>query len=95
MRILSAIVNLSELSIDPANVRKTGRGKEPKFAASIRVRGVLEPLIVTAKIMGRPLTDREKLENIDWAMTHCDHCEEWIGWGRDICPHCGHHNLTD
>ena len=52
MRILSAIVNLSDLSIDPANVRKTGRGKEPKFAASIRVRGVLEPLIVRSDPKG-------------------------------------------
>lgn len=39
-------VKLSELSIDPINVRKTARGGEPKFAASIRKRGVLEPLVV-------------------------------------------------
>lgn len=42
----SKTVKLSELSIDAANVRKTGRGEEPKFAASIRARGVLEPMIV-------------------------------------------------
>ena len=58
MRILSAIVNLSELSIDPANVRKTGRGKEPKFAASIRVRGVLEPLIVRSDPKGDRMGQR-------------------------------------
>lgn len=42
----SATVPLSILSIDSANVRKTGRGKEPKFAASIRKRGVIEPMLV-------------------------------------------------
>ena len=46
MKTESATVKLSELSIDTANVRKTGRGEEPKFAASIRLRGVLEPMIV-------------------------------------------------
>lgn len=39
-------VKLSELDVDEANVRKTGRGKEPKFAAIIRARGVIEPMIV-------------------------------------------------
>jgi ParB family chromosome partitioning protein len=42
----SKTVKLSELTIDPSNVRKTGRGEEPMFAASIRARGVIEPLIV-------------------------------------------------
>lgn len=46
MKNESKIVKLSELSIDKANVRKTGRGQEPKFAASIRVYGVLAPLLV-------------------------------------------------
>ena len=46
MKTESATVKLSELTIDPSNVRKTGRGEEPKFAASIRARGVLEPLLV-------------------------------------------------
>lgn len=49
----------------------------------------------TAKEIDRALTDAEKLENVDWFMTHCDKCEEWTGWGKDVCPHCGHHNLTD
>lgn len=48
MNNAATTVKLSELSIDPANVRKTGRGEEPKFAASIRARGVIEPLIVRA-----------------------------------------------
>lgn len=37
---------LSQLSIDAVNVRKTGRGAEPEFAASIRAKGLLESLIV-------------------------------------------------
>lgn len=39
-------VKLSQLSIDPLNVRKTGRGTEPKFAASIRKRGVYQRMLV-------------------------------------------------
>src|SRR5579862_2207463 len=39
-------VRLCDLSIDPSNVGKTGRGEEPMFAASIRAQGVLEPLLV-------------------------------------------------
>lgn len=42
----AVVVRLGDLSIDPTNVRKTGRGEEPKFAASIRKRGVLEPMLV-------------------------------------------------
>lgn len=48
MIIAQTTVKLSDLSIDPANVRKTGRGEQPKFAASIQKRGVIEPLIVRA-----------------------------------------------
>lgn len=50
MNTAATTVKLSELSIDAANVRKTGRGEEPKFAASIRARGVIEPLIVRASL---------------------------------------------
>ena len=46
MNTESVTTTLAMLSIDPANVRKTGRGEEPKFAASIRKRGVIEPMIV-------------------------------------------------
>jgi ParB family chromosome partitioning protein len=39
--------NLSQLSVDDkVNVRRTGRGSEPEFAASIRAKGVIEPLVV-------------------------------------------------
>lgn len=47
----------------------------------------------TAEMMGRPLTDAEKKENIDWFMEHCSKCDGHIGWGTDKCPHCGYHNL--
>ena len=46
MKAEAKTVKLSELIIDPANVRKTGRGEEPKFAASIRARGIFEPMLV-------------------------------------------------
>ncbi|OFX05666.1 MAG: hypothetical protein A3E78_03210, partial [Alphaproteobacteria bacterium RIFCSPHIGHO2_12_FULL_63_12] len=42
-------VKLLQLEIDPLNVRKTGRGTEPKFAASIRKRGVYQRMIVRPK----------------------------------------------
>jgi len=49
----------------------------------------------TAEMMGRPLTDAEKLDNITWFMEHCAKCDEWIGWGTDKCQHCGYYNLTE
>lgn len=40
-------VQLAELSVDDAiNMRRTGRGVEPQFAASIRAKGVITPLVV-------------------------------------------------
>lgn len=40
-------VPLSSLSIDErANVRKTGRGAEPRFVGSIRAKGIIDPLTV-------------------------------------------------
>jgi ribosomal protein L40E len=48
----------------------------------------------TAEMMGRPLTDAEKLENIDWFMEHCAKCEQKIEWDTNKCPHCGYYNLS-
>ncbi len=42
-------VKLLQLELDPLNVRKTGRGAEPKYAASIRKRGVYQRMIVRPK----------------------------------------------
>lgn len=42
----SEVAKLSQLTIDPTNVRKTNRGGEPKFASSIAKRGVLQPFTV-------------------------------------------------
>jgi ParB family chromosome partitioning protein len=54
-------VPLSELSIDDTvNVRKTGRGSEPQFAASIRAKGVIEPLIVRKNGKGYTVTNGSK-----------------------------------
>lgn len=39
-------VPLNKLKVDPANVRKTGKGPSPQFIASIREEGVLEALTV-------------------------------------------------
>jgi len=51
---------LSELSIDKVNVRKTARRAEPIFAASIRRKGVIEPLIVRPNGQGYKITNGGK-----------------------------------
>lgn len=51
---------LSELSIDKANVRKTGRGQEPMYVASIKAKGIIEPLIVRANGSGYHVTNGGK-----------------------------------
>lgn len=51
---------LSALSIDKANVRKTGRAAEPIFAASIRAKGIIEPLIVRPNGKGFTITNGGK-----------------------------------
>jgi len=53
-------VPLSALSIDNANVRRTGRGAEPQFAASIRAKGVIEPLTVRTNGKGYTITNGGK-----------------------------------
>jgi hypothetical protein len=54
-----------------------------------------KPKLRTPKTEGRPLTKLEQLENIDWFMVHCNKCQEWTGWAKDVCPHCGYHNISD
>ena len=44
----------------------------------------------TAKQMGRPLTAKEQLENLDYFLTHCDKCEKEVPWGSEVCEHCGY-----
>lgn len=39
--------------------------------------------------LGRPLTELEKLENLDYAMMHCMDCEKPVEWGAPVCEHCG------
>lgn len=51
---------LSALSIDAVNVRKTGGGAEPIFAASIRAKGIIEPLTVRANGKGFTITNGGK-----------------------------------
>ncbi len=53
-------VALSELSIDPANVRKAGRGAEPEFAESIKVKGIIDPLVVRPNGKGFLVTNGSK-----------------------------------
>ena len=26
---------------------------------------------------------------------HCRYCEEWLGFGEDVCPRCGSTQVTD
>lgn len=52
---------LSSLSIDEeANVRRTGRGPEPEYTASIQAKGVIEPLIVRRNGKGYTVTNGGK-----------------------------------
>jgi ParB family chromosome partitioning protein len=53
-------VQLSELSIADINVRKTRAGAEPLYAASIRAKGVIEPLIVRKNGSGYTITNGGK-----------------------------------
>jgi hypothetical protein len=38
---------------------------------------------------GRPLTDAEKMANMERAMTHCWTCDGYVGWSAEKCEHCG------
>ena len=40
--------------------------------------------------LGRPLTAAEKLENLDWYLTHCDKCKAEVAWGAEVCETCGY-----
>jgi ParB family chromosome partitioning protein len=53
-------VPLSQLAIASINVRKTNSGAEPKFAASIRAKGVIEPLTVRKNGNGYTITNGGK-----------------------------------
>jgi len=53
-------VPLGQLSVDAVNVRKHGRGAEPAFTASIRDKGVIEPLIVRKNGKGYTVTNGSK-----------------------------------
>lgn len=53
-------IPLSQLSVSDINVRKTGRGAEPEFTASIREKGVIEPLIVRKNGKGFTITNGSK-----------------------------------
>lgn len=43
---MSDTVPLSQLTLDAVNVRKTGRGSEPIFVASIEAKGIIQPLVI-------------------------------------------------
>jgi len=65
-------VPLSLLSIDEkANVRKTGRGSEPMFVASIEAKGIIEPLTVRINGKGYAVTNGGKrLSALQWMKDH-------------------------
>jgi ParB family chromosome partitioning protein len=48
----TAHVPLSQLAIDPANIRHAGAGAEPVYIATIEQHGVIEPLIVRPETTG-------------------------------------------
>jgi ParB family chromosome partitioning protein len=58
MQIIQA--KLSELKIDPANVRKTDTAPDESFIASIRAKGVISPLTVRKNGAGYLVTDGGK-----------------------------------
>lgn len=44
----------------------------------------------TAEQMGRPLTAVEMMDNLYYAMTHCDECNGKVPLGSPVCEHCGY-----
>jgi ParB family chromosome partitioning protein len=64
-------VPLSQLTDDAANARRTGRGAEPIYVASIRAKGVVVPLIVRPNGKGFMVTDGGKrLAALHWMRDH-------------------------
>lgn len=61
----SEVVKLSQLIIDPVNVRKTNRGGEPRFARSIAKRGVIQPLTVRRDVKSGFLLVTDGGERLD------------------------------
>jgi hypothetical protein len=51
--------------------------------------------VPTEKELGRPLSDKEKLDNLARAMTHCDSCEEEICMDWLFCPWCGYNLMEE
>ena len=56
---------LSNLILDPVNVRKTDRGGKPNFAASIHKRGVIQPLTVRRDVKSSLLLVTDGGERLD------------------------------
>lgn len=62
---------LSALAVDASNIRKTGRGAEPAFVASIRKHGIIIPLIVRANGNGFKVTKGGKRhDSLLWMQEH-------------------------
>jgi ParB family chromosome partitioning protein len=65
---------LCNLAIDEvANVRRTGRGVEPIFVASIRAKGIIEPLTVRPNGKGyKVVNGGKRLSALQWMAEHAE-----------------------
>lgn len=71
---MQQLIQLSQLAIDDAaNIRKTGRGSEPTYVATIRSKGIIIPFLVRKNGDGFKVHDGGKrLESLRWMAEHGD-----------------------